>query len=103
MLNELMRQKHKRDKIQKEVVSMFNELMRQRHKKDKAQMVEYWNAPRGHYNGETKYYKALDEMGRSCYGGYATWSLPTRNADGTWTPGDWMPEVGGILRLCLGR
>ena len=80
---------------------MLNELMRQKQKKDKAQMVEYWDAPQKHYDGETKYYKVLDERGRSCHGGSAVWSLPTRNADGTWTPGDWMPEVGGILRLCL--
>lgn len=80
---------------------MLNELMRQKQKKDKAQMVEYWNAQHGSYNGKTKYYKVLDERGRSCHGGSAVWSLPTRNADGTWTPGDWMPEVGGILRLCL--
>jgi hypothetical protein len=47
-----------------------------------------------------KYYKTLDKDGRSCHGGDAEWSLPTRNADGTWTPGDWMPEVRGNLEPC---
>ena len=40
-----------------------------------------------------KYYKVLDKHGRSCHGGEAEWSLPQRNEDGSWTPGEWMPEV----------
>ena len=28
------------------------------------------------------------------------WSLPVQNADGSWTPGKWMPEVTGDLELC---
>ena len=28
------------------------------------------------------------------------WSLPVQNADGSWTPGAWMPEVQGDLELC---
>jgi hypothetical protein len=47
-----------------------------------------------------KYYKVLDKNGYSCHGGEAEWSLPTRNADGTWTPGEWMPEVEGELKPC---
>jgi hypothetical protein len=47
-----------------------------------------------------KYYKVLDKNGYSCHGGEAEWSLPTRNADGTWTPGEWMPEVEGELEPC---
>lgn len=47
-----------------------------------------------------KYYKVLDSMGRSCFGGNAQWSLPQRNEDGTWVPGEWMPEVEGNLGLC---
>jgi hypothetical protein len=47
-----------------------------------------------------KYYKVLDRNGRSCHGGDAEWSLPTCNADGTWTPGEWMPEVKGKLEPC---
>jgi len=46
------------------------------------------------------FYKVLDKHGRSCHGGEAEWSLPTRNADGTWTPGEWMPEVRGNLEPC---
>lgn len=47
-----------------------------------------------------KYYKVLDKHGRSCHGGDAEWSLPTQNDDGTWTPGEWMPEVRGNLEPC---
>lgn len=47
-----------------------------------------------------KYYKVLDRDGRSCHGGVAEWSLPTKNDDGTWTPGDWMPPVEGYLKPC---
>jgi hypothetical protein len=47
-----------------------------------------------------KYYKVLDRNGRSCHGGDAEWSLPTQNDDGTWTPGEWMPEVEGELEPC---
>jgi hypothetical protein len=42
----------------------------------------------------------LDKDGCSCHGGEAEWSLPTRNADGTWTPGEWMPEIEGELKPC---
>jgi hypothetical protein len=28
------------------------------------------------------------------------WSLPTHNEDGTWTPGEWMPEIDGPLVEC---
>jgi hypothetical protein len=48
-----------------------------------------------------KYYKVLDKHGRSCHGGEAEWSLPTRNEDGSWTPGEWMPPVEGDLEPCL--
>jgi hypothetical protein len=47
-----------------------------------------------------KYYKTLDKDGCSCHGGDAEWSLPTQNDDGTWTPGEWMPEVEGPLEPC---
>jgi hypothetical protein len=45
-------------------------------------------------------YKTLDANGRSCYGGNTRWSLPTRNANGTWTPGEWMPAIVGKLVAC---
>ena len=45
-------------------------------------------------------FKILDEQGRSYHGGDAVWNLPTRNTDGTWTPGEWMPEVEGELVFC---
>ncbi len=48
----------------------------------------------------TKYYKVLDKNGKSCHGGNATWSLPIKNDDGTWVPGDWMPEIEGELIPC---
>ena len=44
------------------------------------------------YNGK-KLYKVLLK-GKSCHGGNMEWSLPTQNADGTWTPGDWHEVVG---------
>lgn len=47
----------------------------------------------------TKYYKVLVN-GRSCNGGHAEWSLPKKRGNGTWKPGDWMPEVQGPLVLC---
>ena len=47
-----------------------------------------------------KYYKVLGKHGRSCHGGNAEWSLPTQNDDGTWTPGEWMPEIEGELEPC---
>ena len=40
------------------------------------------------------YYKFLCEGGISPYAS-AQWSLPTKNDDGTWTPGDWMPALEG--------
>lgn len=64
---------------------------------------EKWNKllekakERGSGGESMKYYKVLDKHGCSCHGGGAEWSLPTRNADGTWTPGEWMPEVEGEL------
>jgi hypothetical protein len=45
-------------------------------------------------------FKILDANGRSCNGGTLQWSLPTQNADGSWTPGDWLPAVAGELALC---
>ncbi len=43
-------------------------------------------------------YKVLVD-GKSCHGGELDWSLPTRNDDGSYTPGEWM-RVGGDLILC---
>jgi hypothetical protein len=50
----------------------------------------------------TRYFKVLDAKNRSCNGGSPdlVWSLPVQNADGSWTPGEWMPEVKGDLKLC---
>jgi hypothetical protein len=49
-----------------------------------------------------KYYKVLNVGNRSCNGGSPdlVWSLPVQNPDGSWTPGEWMPEVKGKLELC---
>ncbi|HQK63115.1 MAG TPA: hypothetical protein PLV67_06010 [Methanofastidiosum sp.] len=46
------------------------------------------------------FYKVLDAEGCSCNGGDSKWSLPTQNDDGTWTPGEWMPEIEGPLVEC---
>jgi len=45
------------------------------------------------------YYKVLLH-GRSCHGGDAEWALPKQREDGTWEPGEWMPEIQGQLMLC---
>ena len=47
-----------------------------------------------------KYYKVLKADGSCCNGGQGVWSLPTKNDDGTWTPGAWMPKVKGKLMPC---
>lgn len=49
-----------------------------------------------------RYYKVLSVDDRSCNGGSPdlVWSLPTQNEDGSWTPGEWMPEAKGELTLC---
>lgn len=44
------------------------------------------------------YYKVLLQ-GRSCHGGDTEWALPKQREDGTWEPGDWMPEIQGQLML----
>lgn len=47
----------------------------------------------------TKYYKVLLH-GRSCHGGDCEYALPMQREDGTWEPGEWMPEIRGPLTLC---
>ena len=47
-----------------------------------------------------KTYKVLNEDGTSCHGGNYRWSLPVKNDDGTWTPGEWTEPVEGDLELC---
>ena len=46
------------------------------------------------------FFKVLNADGTSCNSGNAQWSLPVQNADGTWTPGDWMPAIEGELIPC---
>lgn len=48
----------------------------------------------------TTYYKFLDKDGKPYHGGNGQWSLPTRNDDGTWAPGEWMPPVEGEIMPC---
>jgi hypothetical protein len=48
---------------------------------------------------EMKYYKVLSD-GKSCNGGHCKWRLPTKNKDGTWIPGKWMPKITGELVPC---
>jgi hypothetical protein len=51
--------------------------------------------------GKEMIFKVLNENG-SCYnGGTGGWNLPTQNTDGTWTPGEWMPQIKGILKPCV--
>lgn len=45
------------------------------------------------------YYKVLLH-GRSCHGGDYEYALPMQREDGTWEPGEWMPEIKGPLALC---
>lgn len=45
------------------------------------------------------YYKGLNEDGSCFHGGVGSWPLPTRNEDGTWTPGAWL-EVAGEIEAC---
>jgi hypothetical protein len=45
------------------------------------------------------YYKCLTADGRGTYSGLR-WSLPTRNEDGSYTPGEWMPVIKGKLTPC---
>ena len=45
-------------------------------------------------------YKVLQTNGLCYHGGTREWSLPTRNEDGTWTPGEWMPAIVGELVPC---
>lgn len=47
-----------------------------------------------------KLYKVLGENGKPHNGGSGTWSLPAKNDDGTWTPGEWMPAIEGELISC---
>src|SRR5574343_470112 len=47
----------------------------------------------------TIYYKCLTADGKGTYSG-ARWSLPTRNEDGSYTPGAWMPVIEGELVPC---
>ncbi len=46
------------------------------------------------------FYKVLNSEGYSCIGGSFKWSLPTKNDDGSWTPGEWAPEIEGPLVEC---
>jgi hypothetical protein len=42
-------------------------------------------------------YKFLKASGISPYQNWSGWSLPTKNDDGTWTPGDWVEEPGQLV------
>jgi len=47
----------------------------------------------------SRYYKLLCEGGVSPYA-KAQWPLPSKNEDGTWTPGEWMPALPGEVVRC---
>jgi hypothetical protein len=47
----------------------------------------------------TPAYKVLGPNGESIHGGSLSWSLPTVNEAGEWTPGEWH-EVKGKVRCC---
>ena len=44
-----------------------------------------------------KLYRMLDKYGNLCTGGEAQWSLPEKQEDSTWKPGEWMPKINGKL------
>jgi len=48
---------------------------------------------------DKKLFKILKD-GRSCNGGEYTWSLPTKDDDGEWTPGEWTEPIEGDLEAC---
>jgi len=49
------------------------------------------------------YYKFLSADGRSPKAdNHMLWSLPTKNDDGTWTPGEWMPIVTTLEKCVSG-
>jgi hypothetical protein len=43
------------------------------------------------------FFKILNEDGSAYHGGNGFWSLPTKNDDGAWRAGDWMPAIAGEL------
>jgi len=45
-------------------------------------------------------FKVLNNDGACYNGGTGSWSLPVKNGDGTWTPGEWMPAIEGDLEPC---
>ena len=47
-----------------------------------------------------KYYKVLNNKGECINGGKGKWYLPTKQKDGTWEPGKWMPVIDGELEAC---
>lgn len=44
-------------------------------------------------------YKTLAAGGQPCNGGRGVWNLPTRQEDGSWLPGEWMPTID-VLEPC---
>lgn len=52
----------------------------------------------------TKWYKLLDSEGRACNndGNRWQWPLPTKNADGSWTPGEWTSIIQNIEMCARG-
>ena len=42
-------------------------------------------------------FKVLNEDGSACHGGRGSWPLPTRNPDGTWTPGEPLTVSGRLV------
>jgi hypothetical protein len=47
----------------------------------------------------TRYYKFLTKDGHSPFQ-HTPWHLPTKQEDGTWTPGEWMPTIEAELSYC---
>jgi hypothetical protein len=45
-------------------------------------------------------FKVLNGDGTCYNGGNGSWPLPTKNPDGSWTPGEWMPAIQGDLSPC---
>lgn len=52
---------------------------------------------------EARYFKVLRKDGTACPGeNEKKWNLPIQNADGSWTPGEWMPELPYALSRWYG-
>ena len=55
-----------------------------------------------HELAEPVFYKATGADGSACHGGTGSWSPPTLNPDGSWTPGEWRAVQGRLVSTLNG-